>query len=362
MATIDMSKLPRIIDGGKWDTGHVQGITVDTAHEYIYFSFTTKLIKTDMQGNVVGSVTGLLGHLGCIDFNDEDGKVYGSLELKHDSIGQGIMKKLGVQIAEEDSFYISIFDVDKIDRMDMDAEKDGIMTAVYLPEVVEDYMGKGADGKDHHYACSGIDGTAFGPVFGAPADSPHMLMVAYGIYGDNDRADNDNNIILQFDWRKFADVAKPLIQGEPHHSGIRADFRYFLPTGNTTWGIQNLEYDAFTGDWLVAVYLGKKPEYPNYPMYVIDGRKPGVMAELKGLNGEWGLTLSLRQSGAYHKESGVWGWTFPKGQTGIYSLGNGYFYVSHNGRTPEPEKLQTSVVYLYRYTGNAPQMIELVED
>ena len=50
MATIDMSKLPRIIDGGKWDTGHVQGITVDTAHEYIYFSFTTKLIKTDMQG------------------------------------------------------------------------------------------------------------------------------------------------------------------------------------------------------------------------------------------------------------------------------------------------------------------------
>ena len=35
MATFDMSKLPRIIDGGKWNTGHVQGITVDTAHQYI---------------------------------------------------------------------------------------------------------------------------------------------------------------------------------------------------------------------------------------------------------------------------------------------------------------------------------------
>ena len=207
-----------------------------------------------------------------------------------------------------------------------------------------------------------IDGMAFGPVFGAPIQSPHMLMVSYGVYGDNNRTDNDNNVILQFDWRKFADVAKPLAQGAPHHSGLHSDFRYFLPTGNTTWGIQNLEYDAFTGDWLAAVYVGKKPEYPNYPMYVIDGRKPGVMAELKGLDGEWGLTLSLRQSGAYHPESGVWGWTFSKGQTGLYSLGNGYFYVSHNGKTPEPENWQTSVVHLYRYTGNAPQMIELVED
>ena len=207
MANFDYSSLPRSIDGGKWNTGHVQGITLDTAHQYVYYSFTTMLIKTDLQGNLIGTVDGLLGHLGCIDFNDEDGKVYGSLELKHDSIGQGIMKKLGKQIAEEDSFYIAIFDVDKIDRVGMDAEKDGIMTAVYLPEVVDDYCSKAKDGKDHRYACSGIDGTAFGPVFGAPADSPSMLMVAYGVYGDNERTDNDYNVIMQFDWRKFADGA-----------------------------------------------------------------------------------------------------------------------------------------------------------
>ncbi len=363
MAHIDMSKLPRIIDGGKWDTGHVQGITVDTAHEHIYFSFTTQLIKTDMQGNVIGTVTGLLGHLGCIDFNDEDGKVYGSLELKHDSIGQGIMKKLGLQIAEEDSFYIAIFDVDKIDRRDMNAEKDGIMKAVYLKEVVDDYVGKAADGRDHRYGCSGIDGTAFGPVFGAPADSPSMLMVACGIYGDTDRTDNDNNIIMQFDWRRFDAVAKPLEQGHPHHSGIHSDYRYFLPTGSTTWGIQNLEYDAFTGDWLVAVYRGKKPQFPNFPMYVIDGRKPGIMAPLSGCDDDWGLTLSLRESGEYHPESGIWGWTFPKGQTGIYSLGNGYYYFSHEGKSKDPEHpWQTSIVKLYRYTGEAPTMLELVED
>lgn len=361
MKNFDYSSLPLSIDGGKWNTGHVQGITLDTAHQYVYYSFTTMLIKTDLQGNLIGTVDGLLGHLGCIDFNDEDGKVYGSLELKHDSIGQGIMKKLGRQIAEEDSFYVAIFDVEKIDRVGMDAEKDGIMTAVYLPEVVDDYCSKGKDGKDHRYACSGIDGMGFGPVFGAPADSPSMLMVAYGVYGDNARTDNDYNVIMQFDWRKFADVAKPLAQGTPHHSGLHSDFRYFLYTGNTTWGIQNLEYDPFTGDWLAAVYVGKKEQYPNYPMYVIDGRKPAVMAELKGLD-EWGLTISLRQAGVPHKESGVWGWTFPKGQTGIYAFGNGLYYVSHNGRTPEPEKFQTCVLKLYRYTGKAPDMLELVEE
>ena len=101
-------KLPRTIDGGKWPTGHVQGITVDTAHKYIYYSFTTVLVKTDLEGNLIGTVDGLLGHLGCIDFNDDDGRVYGSLELKHDSIGKGIMKKTGVEIAEEDAFYIGL--------------------------------------------------------------------------------------------------------------------------------------------------------------------------------------------------------------------------------------------------------------
>ena len=72
--------LPLEIDSGRWNYGHCQGIAVDGKREYIYYSFTTALIKTDLEGNVVGTVTGLLGHLGCIAFNEEDGRVYGSLE------------------------------------------------------------------------------------------------------------------------------------------------------------------------------------------------------------------------------------------------------------------------------------------
>ena len=76
------------------NTGHVQGIAVDKNREYMYFSFTTCLLKTDMNGNLIGSVTGLAGHLGCIAYNYENGKVYGSLEFKHDAIGKGVLKTI----------------------------------------------------------------------------------------------------------------------------------------------------------------------------------------------------------------------------------------------------------------------------
>lgn len=102
---------------------HIQGIAVDQKKGYIYYSFTTMLIKSTLKGEIVGSVNGLTGHLGCIDFNEEDGRVYGSLEYKNDVIGRGILRALGKEQEIVDAFYIVMFDVDKIDRMDMDAEK-----------------------------------------------------------------------------------------------------------------------------------------------------------------------------------------------------------------------------------------------
>ena len=89
------------------------------------------------------------------------GHPLGYIEYKHDSIGKGIINKIGASLADEDAFYIAIFDVDKIDRPDMDAEKDGIMTAVYLDEVIRDYAVGG--GK---YGCAGLDGLTFAPLPG----------------------------------------------------------------------------------------------------------------------------------------------------------------------------------------------------
>ena len=92
-------QLPAVIDGGAWDAGHVQGMALDRKGGYMYFSFTNLLVKTDLAGNPVGSVTGFTGHLGDLDFNAKDGRVYGSLEYK-----------------EAQAFYIAIFDVDRIDQ------------------------------------------------------------------------------------------------------------------------------------------------------------------------------------------------------------------------------------------------------
>lgn len=349
MNKIDPKDIPLSIKSGKWSNGHVQGIAVDKVNGYIYFSFTTVLVKTKLDGTVVGTVEALTGHLGCLDFNDEDGKVYGSIEYKHDSIGKGILKhNPGAALAEEDAFYIAIFDVDKIDRIGMHAEKDGVMTTVYLPDVVEDYLYKGEH--EHRYGCSGIDGVSFGPRFGAGKDSESKIYVTYGIYGSIDRDDNDNQVILEYDWRDFAAVAKPLTQLDPHKSGLRFNERYFLYTGNTNWGIQNLEYDESTGDYFVAVYVGKKPQYKNFPMFVIDGSVPARKEAVKGLYEE-GLVLTLKKRGIYDEASDTYGLTFPKGQTGMASLGDGYFYFSHQANAVEDGvKYHSAEVKKYKLT------------
>ena len=69
----------------------------------------------DLEGNLIGSVDGMTGHLGCLTMNPADGRVYGSLEYKDDAIGKGIRRTLDAgQVAPEDEkdqtgFYVAIF-------------------------------------------------------------------------------------------------------------------------------------------------------------------------------------------------------------------------------------------------------------
>ena len=336
---------------GYWGGCHCQGITVDPVKEYIYYSFTTKLIKSDLDGNIIGSVDNIIGHLGCIDFNDSDGRVYGSLEYKLDEIGRGILKKLG--IAEEnlkEGFYVAIFDVDKIDRLDMDAEKDGIMRTVYLKTVLDDYNATVMNGgveRRHAYGCSGIDGLAIGPDFGAGRDGRRFLHVCYGVYSEPGRTDNDHQVIHQYeieDW--WEGVSKPLSQNDMHISGPgEPRKRYFVYTGNTNYGVQNMEYDEFTGDYFLAVYRGKKPQFPNYPMFVIDGSVPAKEAPLRGFDTpETGPVLTLRATGT--ERDGISGIEFEHGSTGFYAFGNGEYYVSEHFTGENGE--HATNVFLYK--------------
>ena len=352
-----MITLPNKIESGYWREGHVQGIAVDTTRGFVYYSFTTILLKTDLDGNPLGSVENLVGHLGCIAFDEETNSVLGSLELKHDAIGNSIVNRTGKALAEEDSFYLVSFDLSKIDRMGMDAEKDGVMRAVYLGDVVKDYAETDeASGTLHRYGCSGIDGTAIGPVFGADKDSPKKIMVAYGVYGDDTRTDNDYQVILQYDRSVVERYALPLDQANPHHSGPdAAEERYFFFTGNTHYGIQNLEYDPCTGNWLVAVYVGNKETYSNFPMFLIDGSVAPQKQPLLGRQGEIGNVLTSAKLGKICISGKVYGSFFPYGQTGVMSLGNGEFYFSQPHRIKE-EKLYSSTVVKYRFDPESPEL------
>ena len=349
---------PRRMSSGYHPEGHVQGIAIDEAGGYVYFSFTTILLKTDFAGNPVGSVCNIVGHLGCITFDPHRRRVYGSLELKHDAIGRGIMDRTGKELAEEDAFYLVSFDCDAIDRMGMDAEATdevgrSVMTALYLPDVVKDYADTDeVSGELHRYGCSGIDGTALGPVFGASPDSPRKIMVCYGIYGDVDRGDNDHQVILQFDPAVIEAVGQPLSQASPHHSGRSCEARYFFHTGNTTYGVQNLEYDPYTRTYLAAVYPGRKEAFTNYPLFFMDAAVAPVEAELTGRAGERGLVLTPAAPGMTVDPVTGGSW-FGLGQTGVYAFGDGRYAFSRPVSRTEDLKFPThaSEVSLYRFDG-----------
>jgi hypothetical protein len=348
-------EFPAEVYGGAWPSGHVQGIAVDEKKGFMYFSFTDLLVKTDLTGHPVGSVTGFTGHLGDLDFNAKDGRVYGSLEYK-----------------DAQAFYIAIFDVDRITSLGMDAETSKVVTAVYLKEVVADYSADmNGDGKfdgnigdtpDHRYGCSGIDGVAFGPSFGR-RHGKQKLTVAYGVYSNAGRQDNDHQVLLQYDITKWRALERPLTQADPHTSGpVRPDGKYFVHTGNTTYGVQNLEYDGHTGKWLMAAYKGVKPQFPNYSLFTVDGSERPTRGPVKGQpQPERGDLLALSPEGLHHPESGVRGWE-SGGQYGLASLDDGRFYVTQDGKIVEDGVTkQTAHSRLHRWTGQTPTPFERIQ-
>jgi hypothetical protein len=331
---------PLRIDGGHWPTRHLQGVAVDRRRGLVYWSFTTLLVKTDLAGRLIGSVGGFTGHLGDLTFDERDGRVYGSLEYK-----------------AAEAFYIAIFDVDRIDRVGMDAQGSDVVTTVYLDQVVDDYTadldgdgvfdGDTADTADHRYGTSGIDGVCFGPRFGSQ-HGRRLLTVAYGVYGDVGRDDNDHQVLLQYDTRDWARYERPLVEASPHRNGPPAGRRFFLHTGNTTFGVQNLAYDDHAHRWFLGVYAGEKPGFPNYTLFAVDARSAPRRAVLRGLGGDRGTVLTLAPDGLSDSATGIRGWD-QKADVGIQPLGDGLFYL---GTDSSVGGLQTGTLTLQRWTGD----------
>ena len=181
-------------------------------------------------------------------------------------------------------------------------------------------------------------------------------------YGDTLRTDNDYQVILAYDTRDWKQYEQPLTQENLHKSGPEKPLhKYFLYTGNTSWGIQNLAYDKASGNMHAAVYKGKKSHYPNYSYFVIDGSKAPERKQLQGFDpAVEAEVLSLLPEGLHDAQSDTWGWNFKWGTTGLCPIGDGYFYISHNAKDKQTGN-QSSTVQLYKWTGNPDKAFEPVE-
>ena len=355
-------RLPLSHNGGTWPAGHVQGIAVDVQGGYIYYSFTTLIAKYDFSGKLIGSIENLPAHMGDMDFNPDDGCLYGSFDnLKNQA------------------YYVTMIDGAKIDRVGIDIAQTDIFRTVYMAEVLKDYLvdlnqdglitldyGKNRDREakspDHRYGVAGFDGVGLGPQFGR-ADGPRYLTFAYGIYNNLDRTDNDHQVLLQYDISNWAQYARPFRPDAPHRSGPPAPHgKYFVRTGHTTWGVQNLSYDESLQRWFLGVYQGKKKEFPNYLLFAVDARTQPVPGDLIGVPGpggqgwEQGLLLALADDGLKDAATGIRGWN-QKADVGFQPVGGGLFYLSRNsgGKDANGKGWQSADLTLMRWTGDATQ-------
>lgn len=331
---------PLSLTGGNCEVKHCQGIAVDKKNEYIYFSYTSQIIKCNFEGEIVGSVTGFGGHLGDITFNEEDGMIY-----------------CGHYLPGRTSMGIVIFNASKITKVGMKPTED-IVRTVTLKEPKEyhdasvTFEKKDKETGDitktsysHRYGVSGIDGVTFGPDF-MKRSGKQYLTVACGIYSEPQRSDNNYQILLQYDvtdwWKKYA---KPYSM-KAHTSGPeKCNGKYFVYTGNTSFGVQTMEYFDELNIWILNCYAGEKEEFENFNVFTIDGDVMPVYKKLKGQpKTDKQYVLSLYQDGKHDIKNDIYGWHTKYGVQGIAYMGDGLFYITRPYKTWTG--IRTAICYL----------------
>ena len=227
--------LPLSLMGGDWDVKHCQGIAVDSERSLVYYSYTSVLVKCDLDGNILGTVSGFTGHLGDIALGGD-----GYLYCSYYPTGRA-------------GFYIVMFDTSRITKTDISWKNTNVARSVFLKAVNDDYRydvngnGKfdgGNQGADHRYGCTGIDGLTFGPSFKKGGKGKKLLTAAYIIPANKQRTDNDYQVLVQYDtegWWDDYGKATPGQGEKAHRSGPeKGSGKFFLYTGNTNYGVQTM--------------------------------------------------------------------------------------------------------------------------
>ena len=343
---------PLSLSGGDWDVKHCQGIAVDKRGGFIYYSYTTMLVKCSFEGKIVATVKGIMTHMGDITFNEADEKLYCGYNPK----GKG-------------GCYVLIFDTKKITKMNMKPTKD-IVRSVYIKEAHEDYLAKVTfRDKDENetvyksrYGCLGIDGTTMGPDLSGKIKDRQLLTVAYGIRAEKGRKDNDYQVLLQYDVGDWWESYGREISDTKHRSGPEKCKKYFLYTGNTNYGVQTMEYFDELNLWMLNCYKTKKTNFNPYTLFVIDGDIRPVKKNLKGQpKKDKQNVLSLYTDGSYDKKHDIWGWYTEFGSQGISYMGDGLFYIVRPYETWMGKKVAISYLNVWKSNkkGNDPFVLSV---
>jgi len=308
---------------------HVQSMAADTVARCFYLSFTTRFLKVDYDGNILASIDAINGHLGGMTFDYKTRKVYTTLEYKGDEIGRNISRQLGKEAYDilNTHFCLTIIDVDKLTEIDTPAHK--VMVAYEIFEVKNDYV-------QGNYGCSGIDGITIAPAIGKKG---RRLYIAYGVYSDVNRKDNDHQILLEYKLSRLFAPSRKL----------------FVYTGNTTYGVQNMAYDPATDNIFLACYGGKKEEFPNFSIYAVPVQQEAKEEKLRGLEDDGKhLKLNLADAGIGHTGDLIRGWSFYRLTAGFCSLGDGNWYVAMN---TGKHGSHGCTIRMYHYTGKKTVMM-----
>lgn len=200
---------------------HLQGFTSDGT--YMYWSFTDTVVKTTLKGTVRRCVPISGGHLGDIDYHE--GKLYASF------MGNSLP---GHPWNDWTSFMIYVFDAETLE----------IEKKINL-DICDHYKSlKGTP--DDTRGFQGIDGVAFGKI---PGTEEWRMFVACAL---DTGVSYENNILLRFTLDGVYETEYP------------------IKTGNTVFGIQNLDYDATTGEFWFSTYGGSEPYQPKETLYKTD--------------------------------------------------------------------------------------------
>lgn len=193
---------------------HLQGFSSDGTH--MYWSFTDSIVKTTLDGTMRRQTLVEGGHLGDCDYYD--GKVY-STYLGYPPAGR--------PWGEWSTFKVYVFDAQDL----------SLLKIMNLD--ICDYYNSVSGTDEDTRGFRGVDGICFAP---DPETGVTKMFIACAL---RTAEKYSNQIILQFD------------------TDGTYEKEYHIPTGNTVFGIQNLDYDAVNREFWFSVYGGSEPYMPK---------------------------------------------------------------------------------------------------